>query len=315
MTLETLRAPLGRTAAAAWALACACACPLAAHAAEGGVGNIIPGNVATLIDLPPTQPGWIVQGMVLNYKAGADLAVAKLDQKSSGYLLGAFYTFEPKVMGAYYSIGGNLPYVSVDVTADIPTPSGSLRLKDRNSGLGDVSLIPAMLAWKDESWTYSALLTVYAPTGSYDKDRLANPGLNYWTFDPTVGMSYNNEQTGFNAALYAGIGINTRNKATDYTSGSLLHFDASVQQLLPLGPAFVGIGAEAFHIEQVSADRGSGAFLGDFKGRTAGIGPVLSYVVPMGRETLAVELRWLPETSVKNRLEGDYMWFKVVYQF
>ena len=304
-----------RAGGAALLVAWACACPLAAQAAEGGVGNVIPGTVATLIDLLPTQPGWIVQGNYLQYDAHADTGAAKVNQKFSGYMLSGFYTFETRLLGAYYSVGANLPYVSVDVKAELATPSGSIGLTDRRSALGDITLIPAMLAWKDGPWQSNALLSVYAPTGAYDPNRLANPGLNYWTFDPTVGVSYNNESTGFNAALYTGIGINTRNTATDYTSGAMLHFDASVQQLLPLGPGFVGIGAEAFYIEQVTADRGTGAVFGDFKGRTAGIGPVLSYVLPMGRESLVAELRWLPETSVKNRLEGDYFWVKLVYQF
>lgn len=145
--------------------------------------------------------------------------------------------------------------------------------------------------------------------------RLANPGLNYWTFDPTIGVSYNNAKTGLNAAVYAGIGFNTENNATNYKSGSVFHLDGSVQQLLPVGPGFLGIGAEAFYIDQVSGDSGGSALLGDFKGRTSGLGPVLTYILPRGTETLVAELRWLRETNVKNRLEGDYIWLKVVYQF
>jgi len=64
-----------------------------------------------------------------------------------------------------------------------------------------------------------------------------------------------------------------------------------------------------------SSDSGGDGRLGDFKGRTMGIGPVVSYILPHGKNTFVAELRWLPETSVKNRLEGDYIWLKVVYQF
>ena len=85
--------------------------------------------------------------------------------------------------------------------------------------------------------------------------------------------------------------------------------------MLPVGSGFLGIGAEAFYLDQVTADSGRGARLGDFQGRTAGIGPVLTYILPRGKETLVAELRWLPELDVQNRLEGDYVWLKVVYQF
>ena len=83
---------------------------------------------------------------------------------------------------------------------------------------------------------------------------------------------------------------------------------------MPAGPGFLGIGAEAFYVQQVTGDIGSNGRLGDFKGRIAGIGPVLTYILPIGKETLAAELRWLPETNVKNRLDGDYIWLKVNYQ-
>lgn len=295
-----------------------------ALAGEGGVTHILPGSAATLIDLPPTKPGWIAAGAYLNYQGDASAeellpiagsVVAGLDATSNAVLAGGFYTFEPKVLGAYYSVGALLPYVSMEVSASVSTTAGAILRDDSASGIGDVTLIPVMLAWKNESWQFNALMPIYAPTGQYEKGRLANPGLNYWTFDPTISVSYNNAKTGFNAAAYAGIGLNTENNATNYKSGSVFHLDGSVQQLLPVGPGFLGIGAEAFYINQVSGDSGGNALLGDFKGRTSGLGPVLTYILPRGTETLVTELRWLHETNVNNRLEGDYIWLKVVYQF
>jgi len=128
-------------------------------------------------------------------------------------------------------------------------------------------------------------------------------------------VSYNNQKIGFNTALRIGITANTKNTATGYSSGSTLHFDSSVQQLLPLGPGFVGVGAEAFYLRQVTGDSGSGARFGDFMGHTVGVGPVLSYILPLGKDTFATEFRWLPEVDVKNRLQGDFFWLKTVYQF
>ena len=43
--------------------------PRAVNAGEGGVTHVIPGATATLSDLPPTSPGWIVKPMYLNYQA------------------------------------------------------------------------------------------------------------------------------------------------------------------------------------------------------------------------------------------------------
>jgi len=109
--------------------------------------------------------------------------------------------------------------------------------------------------------------------------------------------------------------MNTENSDTDYQSGSLLHFDAAIQQILPVGSGFLTLGAEGFYFEQVTGDSGAGAVLGDFKGRTAGLGPVLGYIHPLGKQALLFELKWLPELDTKNRLDGDYVWLKMVYKF
>jgi hypothetical protein len=293
-------------------------------AAEGGTTHYLPGGTATLIDLAPTQPGWVVQPIYLHYSgkasASGPIPVAGtlalgLDAESDALLLGGLYTFDQNLLGAHYSAGAYLPYVWISAQATLDTPLGTVRRRDSTSGIGDLTLIPALLAWESGFWQFNALLPVYAPTGDYQAGRLANPGLNYWTFDPTLGASYNNDKTGFNAALHGGVSFNTENGETDYRSGSLVHLEASVQQLLPLGPGFLGIGAEAFSLEQITADGGSGARLGEFKGRTAGIGPVLSYILPRGKETLVAELRWLPELDVSRRLKGDYVWLKLAYQF
>jgi len=159
------------------------------------------------------------------------------------------------------------------------------------------------------------MLPIFAPTGSYEKGRLGNPGLNYWTFDPVIGAVYSDKASGFNAMAHVGYAMNTENPDTDYQSGSLLHFEGVIQQIIPLGSGFLSLGAEGFYFEQVTGDSGDGATLGDFKGRTAGLGPVLGYIQPFGKETLVVELKWLPELDTKNRLEGDYIWLKAVYKF
>ncbi len=294
-------------------------------AAEGGLTHYLPGALSTIIDLPPTVPGWVVETAYLHYDGEASgsrtiptagVLAGGLEATSDAVLLGGFYTFAQQVLGAHYSIGGFLPYVWVDAEASVTGPLGNtIRRKDSASGLGDVTLLPAMLAWKSDSWQYNALLMIFAPTGDYEQGKLANPGYNYWTFDPTVGVSYNNAKTGFNAALHAGFSFNTENSDTDYQSGTAFHLEASVQQLLPLGPGFAGIGVEGFMIEQVSGDSGSGARLGDFKSSTAGLGPVLTYLLPGESQNFVAELRWLAELDTDKRLKGDYVWLKLVWQF
>ncbi len=293
-------------------------------ASEGGTTHYLPGSAATLIDLPPSKPGWVVEPIYLHYSGDASASrpisiggtlAAGLDATSDAVLAGGFYTFDEPVLGAHFSMGVYVPYVWITANATVTTPFGALRREDDASGIGDATLIPAIFAWKTGDWQYSAFIPISAPTGDYDTGQLANPGLNYWTFDPTLGVAYSGSKNGFNATLFVGYSMNSENDATDYRSGSQLHIDASIQQLLPVGPGYLGVGVEGFYVEQMTDDDGSGATLGSFKGRTAGFGPVVSYVVPSKKANLVAEFRWLPETDVENRLEGDYVWVKIAYQF
>jgi hypothetical protein len=296
--------------------------PLTASAGEGGSSHVLPGATATLIDLPPSSPGSFFKPMFLHYSGNASALtptaaglVADLDVSVDTLVLGGGHTFETPVLGAYYSVVAFLPYTWLDLSASIQRPGGPLKRSTTVSDFGDMTVVPIMLAWKTGAWQIDAMVPVYIPTGSYEEGRVGNPSLNYWTFDPNVGIAYNGKESGFNALFRMGYAINTENNATNYESGSIVHFEGSVEQLIPAGAGVFALGAEAFYFDQVTCDSGSGAVLGCFEGRTAGIGPVLGYIKPLGEQTLVLELKWLPELDTKNRLEGDYTWLRAVYKF
>jgi hypothetical protein len=112
-----------------------------------------------------------------------------------------------------------------------------------------------------------------------------------------------------------GYDINTENIETDYHSGQVFHIDATLAQHLPLGKGFVGIGLNAFYLQQTTVDSGSGARQGSFEEMTTGVGPVLSYAAQFGKTSFAAELKWLPQIDAQKTLKGDYIWFKVGVQF
>jgi hypothetical protein len=299
------------------------AAPQTIIAGEGGTTHVLPGANATLMDALPTAPGWFVKPMVLHYSGtfSAQLPTAvglagDVDATANTLAVGGGYTLEQTVLGgAHYSIIAFLPYTWLDISANVQTPLGTVRRQSNVSGFGDLTVVPTALAWKTGDWQFDALMPVYAPTGSYQQGRLGNPGLNYWTFDPMVGVVYSNKKIGFNAMLHLGYAMNTENPDTDYQSGSLLHFDGAIQQILPVGSGFLTLGVEGFYFDQVTDDSGAGAVLGRFRGMTAGLGPALGYILPLGQQSLSVELKWLAEVDTKNRLEGDYIWLKLAYKF
>ena len=290
---------------------------------EGGTSHVIPGSLATLADNPPASgPVTFVKPMYMHYSGSISAQIptaaglaGDVDASSNTFALALGHSFGTEVLGATYTMVAALPYTWLNITGNVQAGPVTRRVKSSVDGFGDLTLIPTMMAWKSGNWQYNFILPIYAPTGSYEKGRLGNPGLNYWTFDPMAGVVYSNDK-GLNALLHAGLAINTENNATNYRSGNLLHFDGAVQQVLPVGKGFMTLGAEAFYFQQVTCDSGTGATLGCFKGRTAGIGPVLGYILPFSKtEQLVVELKWLPEIDTKNRLNGDYIWLKMVYKF
>ncbi|MBP1689094.1 MAG: protein involved in meta-pathway of phenol degradation, partial [Deltaproteobacteria bacterium] len=105
------------------------------------------------------------------------------------------------------------------------------------------------------------------------------------------------------------------NKDTDYKSGKQFHVDGTLAQHFPLFGGLAGAGVSGYYYQQVTGDSGSGATLGDFEGRTVGVGPVVSYTKKVGGHDTVFELKWLHEVETKNRLEGDIAWFKAVYKF
>ena len=190
--------------------------------------------------------------------------------------------------------------------------------RDTANGIGDMTLFPFILGWTNlvPDLKLDTRFSIYAPTGEYEAGRLANVGKNYWTFEPGIMASWLSSKIGTEVSLYTGVDFNTENDATDYTSGTSLHLDLTIAQHLPLWGGFIGVGANGFYYQQISGDSGSGARLGGFEGMTAGVGPVLSYVRPLGQKTqLLAEAKWLPELDVNKRLKGDFVWVKVGVAF
>jgi hypothetical protein len=242
-----------------------------------------------------------------------------MDAEAYANTIVALYQTPLQLLGGYYAVGVAVPYVWLEVKGEVRLtgPGGATitsTKRDTAEGIGDITLYPFMLGWTalKGDLKYDVRLGIYAPTGGYDESELANVGKNYWTFEPAVSLSYISSKIGLELSAFAGLDFNTENNDTDYQSGTQFHIDITVAEHLPFLGGIIGVGANGFYYDQVSGDSGSGAaILGDFEGRTVGVGPVLSYARKVRGKDLVAELKWLPEFDVKNRLEGDYVWFKL----
>jgi hypothetical protein len=144
---------------------------------------------------------------------------------------------------------------------------------------------------------------------------LANTGKNFWTLEPTLGFLYFGQKNGIEASVYAGMDFNTENEDTSYQSGTQFHLDGTLAQHFKFAGGLAGAGVTGFWYDQLTGDSGGGATFGAFKAQTAGVGPALSYVRKIGSADMIAEIKWLHEVETRNRLEGDYLWLKLIFKF
>lgn len=292
-------------------------------AEEGGSGHYFPGSISSFIDAVPPTETLVARYNMVSYSgerevgqplplAGLTAVGAEADSLAHGLTLLWRPAWSPGE-NLSYAMNITIPYVTLDVEADITTANGAtIRKYDSIDGLGDIVLMPLMLNYAvNKDFSINGRLSIYLPTGDYEAGRLANAGKNYTTYEPLIGAVYLSHETGREASLYLGADFNTRNDDTDYHSGTQVHLDGTLAQHLPFAGGLAGVGVNGYWYEQVEADRGTGAKLGAFKGRTVGLGPVLSYV----RGDVVAELKWLHEAETRDRLEGDYIWLKVAKKF
>lgn len=205
-----------------------------------------------------------------------------------------------KILGGNWAMHVFIPIVNVDLTLPVGSKS--------RTGLGDIIVDPIILSWHSKNWHFAAGLDIYIPTGDYDKNRLANTGRNYWTFEPVFAFSYLSDE-GFDLSMKFMYDINTKNQDTDYLSGQEFHFDYTIGK--KFGNWSLGVGG--YFYKQITNDKINGVKVGTDgnKGQAIALGPQVKY----DYKNMSFTLKYQKEFEVKNKPEGDKLWFKFVYAF
>ena len=300
------------------------------HAEEGGSGHYMPGSMASFVDGVPAEPTFIARLNYLHYSGGtnidrsipiAGMTALDVDAESDAYGLTLLWAPDWDMGSKWqYAMSATIPCVTMSVEANVSaSPRGNnltVKRKDKESGLGDIILMPLMFNYKvNEDLNTNFRLVVYPPTGNYEVGRLANPGKNFWTVEPTAAVMYFGQKNGIETSLFFGMDFNTENPDTDYQSGIKAHLDGTLAQHFPLSGGLAGAGTNVFWYQQITDDSGDGATFGGFKARAHGIGPVLSYATKIAGRDLSSEVKWLQEFENQKRLEGDTVFFKVLAKF
>lgn len=308
------------------AIVLAMTAPQQARSEEGGSGHYVPGSMASFADAVPPAETVVVRYNYLSYDgsfsknkplpvAGLDAVGVDAESLAQGLTLLWRPPFELGT-GLSYAVSATIPYVWMDVSANVQGVPGSVRRSSSVDGLGDVVVMPFMLNYTiSPDLSANARLGFYLPTGDYEVGRLANQGKNFLTTEPTIALIYFGQKNGREASLFAGADFNQENPDTDYKTGTQLHSDATLAQHFPVAGGFGGVGVSGYWYEQVTGDSGDGATYGDFEGSTIGVGPVASFATKFRGLDLVAELKWLHETDTTRRPEGDIIWLKFLAKF
>lgn len=279
-----------------------------AQATEGAGGMYLLGSQSLDAGLSP-PPGWYVTVVGVQYTGSVGgttqggIEVKELDKRSDSLTAVLLYAPKRKLLGGQLAFSLGEPYAYVRLGGEVTGPRGNtFRRSVSGTGRGDTSL-GARLGWRyGPSFSHALALTVWAPTGNYQKGFTPSTGHNRWAGDLTWALTWapGNHHTELSAAL--GYGVNSPNTTTRYLSGNELHLELGVGQRLT--PHFEA-GLAGYVYRQVTADSGTGAFFGTLKGRVSGAGPALNYSGKLGGYGFILAARYYHEFDAKRHFRGD----------
>ncbi|QPK63569.1 transporter [Methylomonas sp. LL1] len=252
------------------------------------------------------------------------------------------YVTDVEIFGGRYGAGLFLPVV-FDANISAGVESGpflrgrtvSFETQDNQGGMGDLVVAPLSLTWKWGDVSVNLSEAIFMPTGYYQAGDLVNLGRNYWSFDTIGGLTWLHPTRGHEISFNVGFMSNTENDATQYQSGDEFHLDYTVAQ--HFSEAF-GIGVTGYFYHQLTGDesplltqaaavrnrvntirtalgRSDLPEVGDFRGESAGVGPIVRYSPKFGDKQVHFIGKWIHEFNVENRFKGEIGMLSVAMDF
>jgi hypothetical protein len=240
-----------------------------------------------------TVAGYYQGSISGNVNVGRAVAVG-LDVKFFTAAANLLYVPKEEFLGGRAAFSVNIPGGHIGLNAQATVGALSASKEVAGWGLGDI-MARAQLGWTQGAFSHTVYVSAWAPTGRYEPTFAPNIGLNRPAVDVTWGFTYLDPATKIELSGAAGLTFNAVNAATNYQTGVESHFEWAV------GKHFsetVSLGVAGYHYVQLTGDSGSGATLGEFKGRNNGIGPALNFATKLGGHAAVLSLRhfWEYET-------------------
>jgi hypothetical protein len=219
---------LGAVSAAAMSLICQ-----PAAAVEGGMSAYPKGFEGFMSGYVPPQAGVYVSNIYYFFHGSVGSEVRNghvelgIDVTLNADFLEGEYVTNAKVLGGQFAFGGAIGWAWANLDATVTSPLANRDVSLHASGFADMLLMPASLGWHDGNFHWNLTAMVYVPSGHYSTDELS-VGKNVWGFMPQFAMTYFDPQTGWESSgafIYSTL---SRNAATDYQSGDVLHLDWAI---------------------------------------------------------------------------------------
>ncbi len=278
-----------------------CGCIAVAEQARADSGHYVNGvegiKAATL---PPPGGYWRMYNVFYNADTlrtdHGKKAPGDFDASVFAWVNRFIYSTDIEILGGNLLMDVVIPLTNTDMSWRV---HGTTLMSDNRFGLGDILVEPLILGWHGARYDAAFAAGVYAPTGAYDADRAANPGMGFWTFMFTAGGTlYFDEEKTWSASALARYEIHTEQEDTDRTAGDHFHFEWGLGKTLW---KVVDVGLAGYCHWQVANDSGPGRH--DDREEAYALGPEIAMAFP--DYGFQVSLRSLWEFENRNRPEGN----------
>lgn len=207
-----------------------------------------------------------------------------------------------KLFGADFFYDIIVPIVDKNITIDAAGISDSQSL-----AMGDVIFEPLGLAWHFPRWDAVVAFGVIAPTGEYDMDKTASPGLGYWSGMLTLGgtLFFDKNKSWSFSALTRTL-VHTEQADTKVTPGSEFVVEYGLGKQIPVNEKLLirpGIAGCAYWQFEDDSDDGLGTVANEQKESFALGAEINFFWLPP--TLFQVNLRVLREYGAKNTVQGS----------
>jgi len=255
---------------------------------------------------------------------------ANLDTNMDMYLIAPTFVWNTgyKIFGADYAMLASLPFANTSIGASLSTLTNinlanravsigrDLAVNDSAFNLSDFYIQPLWLGWHGKHYDASTSYGLYAPTGKYDKDDVANTGLGFWSHQFQVsGAYYPFDHKGTALMLAGTYEIHHETEGKNFTQGSHFTLNWGISQFLPItNDMLLEIGPAGYSQWQVTDNNGSDqpVFLNS-RNQVHGVGGQIGLALP--KADTQFTFHYFTEFDAEARFQGEYAGLTAAVKF